>query len=227
MENISIYKTLAFDCDGVILDSNRVKTEAFYKVALPFGEDNARTLVEYHRERGGVSRYEKFEYFLREIAGIQIDKQCLESLLHEYSVIVKQGLLNCNIATGLEELRKMTHGANWMLVSGGDQSELRNVFSQRKIDKLFDCGIWGSPDDKDTILTREIEARNLNRPALFLGDSRYDHEAAVRAGLDFVFVAEWTEFDSWELYCHKNNIPWVANLSEFLMLYSDTSLRSS
>ncbi len=44
------YKSLIFDCDGVVLNSNKAKTEAFYKAALPYGEQAASALVEYrHR----------------------------------------------------------------------------------------------------------------------------------------------------------------------------------
>ncbi|NLC22432.1 MAG: HAD family hydrolase, partial [Halomonadaceae bacterium] len=33
---LKAYLTLVFDCDGVVLDSNRVKTEAFYQATLPY-----------------------------------------------------------------------------------------------------------------------------------------------------------------------------------------------
>lgn len=54
------------------------------------------------------------------------------------------------------------------------------------------------------------------RPALFIGDSRYDHEASVNAGLDFVFVNQWTEFAGWKLYCDKHNVGFVASLGDLL-----------
>jgi hypothetical protein len=40
--------TLVFDCDGVVLNSNRIKTEAFRLVAAPYGEAAAEALVQYH-----------------------------------------------------------------------------------------------------------------------------------------------------------------------------------
>ena len=65
------YGTFVFDCDGVLLDSNRIKTEAFYEAALSYGEDAACELVRHHREHGGVSRQLKFAYFLERIVGQQ------------------------------------------------------------------------------------------------------------------------------------------------------------
>lgn len=67
--NLNQYKSLIFDCDGVILHSNKIKTEAFYKVALRFGKVAADKMVDYHVRNGGISRYKKFEWLLINING--------------------------------------------------------------------------------------------------------------------------------------------------------------
>ena len=78
-----------------------------------------------------------------------------------------------------------------------DGDELRKVFYKRSLLDLFDGGIYGSPATKDQIL-RDLKKKNLlNLPSLFIGDSRYDHEAAKDAGLDFIFVKEFSEWDNW------------------------------
>ncbi len=210
--NLAQYRTLVFDCDGVVLDSNRVKTEAFYTAALPYGESHAQALVTYHTQHGGISRYAKFEKFLRDIVGGPVDDVATRELLESYAAEVRQGLLQCRIAEGLELLRKATPHARWMLLSGGDQAELRDVFSQRGIASWFDLGIYGSPESKDDILSREIANGALELPTLFFGDSRYDHQAATRAGLDFVFVSGWTEFEGWQDYCREHGIPVIFSI---------------
>ena len=206
------YQTLVFDCDGVVLNSNKVKTEAFYQVALRFGEDAARRMVEYHVARGGVSRYLKFEWLLQQVVGTA-DPVLLGQLLQSYSEEVHQGLLTCDIAPGLVELRAMTDAANWLIVSGGDQNELRTVFAQRGIASLFDGGIFGSPDTKDVILAREMSQGNIKTPALFLGDSQYDHQASAAAGLDFVFLSGWSEFSGFRPYCDLHQIKITDSIS--------------
>ena len=192
--NLLKYKTLVFDCDGVVLDSNKVKTDAFYKVALPYGEKAAQVLVDYHIANGGISRYKKFQYFLREIVNETDRDHGTEQLLGAFACEVRKGLLTCGVAQGLQELRKQTRNANWLIVSGGDQAELKEIFNKRALASLFDGGIFGSPDTKDQILTREINNFNIKKPAVFLGDSKYDLEAAKRAGLDFIFVSSWSEW---------------------------------
>ena len=200
MNKLSKYKSIVFDCDGVVLDSNQVKTQAFYNAAQSFGNEAAQMLVEYHMKNGGISRYKKFNYFMSTIIGKGTDGDTLEALLALFAKEVKKGLLHCKVASGLEILRKQTKQANWMIVSGGDQDELRDVFSERDLAKLFDGGIFGSPDNKHIILEREIRCENIQLPALFVGDSKYDYEAANRAGLDFVFLTELSEVKDWDAF---------------------------
>lgn len=213
------YLTIIFDCDGVVLDSNRFKTEAFRRAAQPYGDVAAQALVEYHVANGGVSRYVKFRHFLDHIVSEQTQPKTgpgLEALLDAYAQSVRAGLMTCSIAEGLAELRAATPQARWLIVSGGDQEELRTVFAARDIARYFDGGIFGSPDTKEAILAREIEAGTIRRPAVFLGDSRLDHQAAMRAGLDFRFVADWSEWDDGVRLARNGDFQTVQKLSKFL-----------
>lgn len=218
--SITYYTTLVFDCDGVVLNSNKVKTEAFYKAALSYGEAAAQAMVDYHVAHGGVSRYKKFAYFLEHIAPGYAEQRMplpnLEELLQAYASYVREELLNCEIAPSLEVLRKQTPNARWLIVSGGDQAELRDVFTQRGIARWFDGGIFGSPDTKDEILSRELASGNIQHPALFLGDSKYDYQAANTADLDFVFLSGWSEVEDWRHWCEKCNLENIKSIENLL-----------
>ena len=220
MKNTLIdYVTLIFDCDGVVLDSNRIKTEAFYKSTFSFGEPAALAMVDYHVANGGVSRYAKFAHFLGIIVPVvapDAKPKSLEQLLADYSAAVKQGLLKCEMADGISELREQTQAARWMIVSGGDQAELREVFATRGIADWFDGGIFGSPDAKPEILAREIANGNVQHPAIFLGDSQYDYQCAKAAGLDFVFIHGWTEVADWQRFVADEGIVSVARVADAL-----------
>lgn len=213
--HLNKYKTLVFDCDGVILDSNKVKTGAFYQAALSYGCGAADTLVQYHVANGGVSRYKKFTYFLEEIVR-QPSEKALNELLHIYAASVRKGLLSCAVAPGLKKLRGQTINIPWIIVSGGDQDELRDIFSQRGIIEWFDGGIFGSPDSKEDILARESAKLNIQTPALFLGDSKYDHVAAQSAGLDFVFISDWSEVKDWEHWVREDELTVASSLGDLL-----------
>lgn len=219
--NLTQYATLVFDCDGVVLDSNKVKTEAFRTAALPWGAAAAEALVAYHVANGGISRYAKFAYFIDNVLPEHTpqavpgrDGPDLDALLTAYAEVVRDGLMSCDIAEGLEDLRAATSHARWLIVSGGDQTELRAVFAARGLAEQFDGGIFGSPDTKEMILTRETALGSIRHPALFLGDSRYDQQAAEAVGLDFLFVSGWSEMSDWRRWCTEQNLKSVAHLCE-------------
>ena len=195
--DLTQYQTLIFDCDGVILNSNKIKTQAFYDVAKIYGHGPAQTLKDYHVQNGGISRYKKFEYLLTNILQKPIKKQELNELLSNFSKEVKKALLICEVASNIKEFRDKTRNTKWLIVSGGDQSELREIFGRRGLSNYFDGGIFGSPDDKDAILKNETKNRNIIGKSLFLGDSMYDYQAANTAKMDFIFISKWTEVSNW------------------------------
>ncbi|MES2637820.1 MAG: HAD family hydrolase [Pseudomonadota bacterium] len=212
------YKTIVFDCDGVILDSNIVKTEAYFRTAKNLGatDAQAQSLVDYHVRLGGISRYHKFDWYLRKVINEPATEKAIQLFLDEFSRELEEGLMNCMIANGLEALRNATADAKWMILSGGDQQEIRDLFAKRDLAKYFDGGLFGSPDNKDMVLAREKSNGNLQMPALFVGDSKYDYEASTKAGLDFVFVSDWTEVADWKNYCAEHEIKVVASIQALL-----------
>ncbi len=216
--NLTQYQSIVFDCDGVILNSNSVKTNAYFRTAKNLGATNAQAqaLVDYHISLGGISRYHKFDYYLREILTQPVTEAAIQALLNTFSASLAAGLIECDIAEGLYELKKATPQANWMIVSGGDQQEIRDLFAKRNIAQLFDGGLFGSPDNKDEVLAREKKTGNISFPALFLGDSKYDYEAAVAAGLDFVFLSGWTEVPNWQTYCQYHKIKVRQGIADLL-----------
>lgn len=197
--NLSNYKTIIFDCDGVILNSNAIKSEAFYQTALPYGKEAAEKLVQYNIIHGGISRYKKFEWFINDV--LQGNSHANETeLLESYAKKVKLGLMRCEVTPNLNELRQKTLHTKWIIASGGDEIELRTIFQQRGLDHLFDGGIFGSPTPKLQIVLRELQQGNIQQPALFIGDSKYDFEVASQCDIDFVFVSDWSEFKDYSKF---------------------------
>lgn len=210
------YNTLIFDCDGVILDSNKIKTKAFYQAALPYGKSAAKKLVNFHITNGGISRYKKFSYFLEKIIA-QNNSSELNFLLKNYASYVNQELLYCDIAPGLDKLRIKTSGKRWLIVSGGCQDELRDVFAKRGIDDMFDGGIFGSPDSKKEILVRELNNGNIIKPGLYFGDSKYDYSVSSDLKLDFIFISGWSDVSDWKEWANKNDITTISSIKNLTL----------
>ena len=218
MKNLNQYSTLIFDCDGVILNSNFQKIEAYRNAAIKFGANTyeAEALVKHHIEFTGISRNIKFYYFLETIMGLKPTEEDMSFLFENLNNEVISLLKNCEVTLGLEKLKNQTQGITWLIASGGDQEELRFLFSDKKINHLFDGGIFGSPKSKHQIIESHINNKNF-LPALFLGDSLYDIQTAKKYNLDFIFVSNWTDLENWELICKEYNVKSIKTVSDLVV----------
>jgi HAD superfamily hydrolase (TIGR01549 family) len=212
------YKTLVLDCDGVVLNSNKTKVNAYFEVAKRNGgtDAQAQALVDHHVQKGSFPRNGKIEYYLKEILKQDVTDEVMQQYMQSFEEFLDKALMECEVSQGLIPLRNESLHTKWMMLSGGDQRELRTIFARRNLADLFDAGIFGGPDTKDLVLAREKANGNLQLPALFIGDSKYDFEAATRAGLDFVFLSDWTEVADWQTFCEDNGITVAGSLLELL-----------
>jgi len=209
--------TILFDCDGVILNSNQLKTQAYYNATFPsYGHELASSLTTYLAQNTGKPRDHFFDHFLRNIVPPDISGSGLKELVSAVTKEVYKGLMECEVSPCLFELREKTPDTKWFLVSGGVEKELRDVFQNRSLFDLFDGGIYGGPMTKDEILGSLINKNHIKFPALSIGDSQYDYEVASRVKLDFLFVSGWSEFKDWQNYCNSNKILSINSLCNLL-----------
>ena len=199
MIDLSLYDYAVFDCDGVILDSNRLKTEAFARALEGDSEKYVDKMIAYHKANGGVSRYKKFRYYFQEINPHEDVEKNAKKAISRFAEIVQKGLIKCNHIPGvldfINDVKKK--GLSLFVVSGSDGEELREVFNKRKIDSLFSA-IYGSPPTKTENMKKVKSQVGAQTKGIFFGDSRSDLEAAEKFGLDFIFVkgvSEWREGD--------------------------------
>ncbi|MGC6367717.1 MAG: HAD family hydrolase [Candidatus Marinamargulisbacteria bacterium] len=210
--SIEKYDVIALDCDGVILDSNQIKNDVFYDVALPYGEAVAKELLEYHKINAGISRYEKFNYFFNHILNFQDYDQELKMALNQYASLCKKRLLNSDFTAGVKTFLDETRHIPKIVVSGSDQNELNWLFKQKGIDQYFK-NIFGSPKNKVELFKDYL----LNKSAqniLFIGDAKYDFEVARQFNFDFFFIYEYTDFDDWASFFNKQEVSSFKNFKE-------------
>jgi len=198
------YQSFIFDCDGVILDSNKIKSEAFAQLAQPYGKSAVEALTTFHVQNGGISRFEKVRFLVDNVLGQPEDVALVQQLVLQYGLIVREQLLDCAMCDGVVEFLEAvaSAGKDMHVVSGGLESELRDVFKARSLDKYF-SSICGSPRTKGEIM-QDLKGRaKLPLPALFFGDSRADFEAAFGAGCDFIFLYGCTEMPGWQQFVRE------------------------
>ena len=171
-------------------------------------------LLKYHRENGGISRYKKFEYFFKNIIKRKFNNNDIINLSKEYSKFIFEKLCECEIASGLDILRKKTSNKNWMIITGGDEKEVKKVFKVKKIDVFFNKHIYGSPLSKKTIFKKLISNKIIKFPAIYFGDSKYDYEVSNFTNIEFIFVSKWSELKNWKQFCLYNKIKSIKELNE-------------
>jgi phosphoglycolate phosphatase-like HAD superfamily hydrolase len=197
LQDLSNCKSVVFDCDGVILQSNKIKTNAFRESLKGDPIALIDQFIEYHKSNGGISRYVKFEYYYQYIKCEKNYKTLSKKAISRYSEIVVEGLMVADYIPGVINAINYFNDKNipCFVISGGDQIELNEVFSKRGIDNSF-VEILGSPVTKKQHILEMKKSSKLKFPGIFFGDSYTDMEAADIAGFDFIFIygcSEWND----------------------------------
>jgi len=204
----------------VLLDSNKVKTDAFRSVCLRYGEHVAQQVVEHHVEHGGLSRFIKFDRLFQDLLGRPPAPGERESLLADFAAACRTGLGTCPVDPAarqlLDGLRAI--GAERHVVSGGLEEEVRWAMAQHGLVESF-TGVHGSPRSKAEILRGLLPSGGNQVHGVFVGDSQIDMEVAEQYHLQRVFVSHWTEFAGWREYVAvRPDIMVVSGLHELLSM---------
>ena len=148
-------------------------------------------------------------------------------MLNEFKRVVFNELLLCTVSPFLGDLRQITLHTDWLICSGGDQIELRSIFSQRKISNYFNAGIFGSPSTKAEILSSLLQTSAFEpSTTLFIGDSKLDHQVSSSFNIDFLFLSGWTDMRDWQKYCHDHSLLILATYHSYCCLLSLNQLCS-
>lgn len=175
-----------FDFDGVLAESVFAKTEAFRLMYIKYGNEIADKVVDFHINNGGVSRFEKFKIWEKELLGKDVSEQMINDLATQFSNLVMNNVINSNEVTGAHQfLLKYYKKLNFWIITGTPTNEIVEIAKKRGISSFFK-GIHGSPNNKICWTEYLIEKFNLDRnKTIFLGDATTDFEAAQFSKLNF------------------------------------------
>jgi len=195
VQGLEKYKSVIFDCDGVILQSNEIKTNAFRHALKNEPVELVDEFIDYHKVNGGISRYVKFEYYYRDIKRDHEYKSKVKITTERYGEIVLDKLMNADFVPGVIEtiLYLNDMGIKCFVVSGGDQNELHKIFMSRNIFDKFEK-IYGSPVTKKEHVLTMTQLGLLGYPAIFFGDAYSDMDAALSNEIDFCFVSQFSDW---------------------------------
>ena len=181
-----------FDCDGILIDSNNIKTNSFRELLEFFLIDKkiADLFIEYHKNNGGISRFVKLKYLEKLLIESKKDVS-YNQLLFKFSEICRINLLNSKLCEGIEEFICKEKGSINYVASGGQEDEVKFILKKKLISDYFRY-IYGSPKPKIEIIKSIISNHPKNKIILF-GDSPYDAECAFSTGIECILFYRYSE----------------------------------
>lgn len=226
-----MYNVYIFDCDGVILDSNGIKSKAFDEILeeAELTKEQQKEALEYHKLNGGVPRIEKFEQIFKKfippaIREEQITlKDLVEILDISYANKISKQIKECDKVKGIDNmLLSLPKNSYSYVISGAKQSELREALKAHNLTDHFN-GIYGAfayePSSKPYWLGKILDWITLPREdvkGVFFGDAKLDYETAAEYGFDFVFISEYTEFEDWEDFFKDKDVIIAKDFDDYM-----------
>ncbi|MDB5372356.1 MAG: family hydrolase [Belnapia sp.] len=187
-------QAVVFDCDGVLLASNRLKTAIFQDVLRDtgFAATDISRFASFQQANFGMSRYRLFDALLAWTDLEQRPDTSRDALCAAYGQALYGRYVRCRSTPGMLGVVRGLHatGMPLFVVSGSDGAELRSVFAERGLAQWF-VGIHGSPATKTENLGLVAEALGLVTPmhrVVFVGDAEADWKAAAGTGCRFVYA---------------------------------------
>eukprot|EP00811_Abedinium_folium_P006121 NODE_15634_length_1039_cov_5.241228.p1 GENE.NODE_15634_length_1039_cov_5.241228~~NODE_15634_length_1039_cov_5.241228.p1 ORF type:complete len:244 (-),score=60.09 NODE_15634_length_1039_cov_5.241228:227-958(-) len=197
-----VVNLVIMDCDGVIFDSNNIKTAAYRDaIAAIDGVELAERFVhEIHLRDVSVARRVKFEEYFSQMAPRPEGSErngLIDRAFREYSAAVERGYHGLKpVPPALEIARR----ARTYVVSGGDHAELQGVFAHHGITDEFvevrGSGVGGAtkPVHVEEILRKEgADVKTI----LFIGDGWTDFKTAQQYAIHFAFLREMSDWHAW------------------------------
>ena len=181
-------KNIFWDFDGVILDSNKIRTLGFREVLKDYPESEVHSLIEFHEYNGGLSRYVKFRYFFETIRNESVSESEIKTLADNFSKISIPKLADKNliISQSLDYIKNNYKNIQMFIVSGSDEKELNQLCGLLNISSFF-REIKGSPVEKKKLVKELIGKYEIDLDtSILIGDSINDFDAAKFNQISFM-----------------------------------------
>ena len=182
-------KAIIFDFDGVILDSTKIKTDAFINIFKHKHSEYLPEILDHHHNHLGISRSNKLRIYFEDIIKIKLTNFKLQNFIQLFSDYCLNRILNCNFIPGARQFIVNNHKSYKFFISSGTPTkELKYICKYRKLDMYFHR-IYGSPQKKSTHIKRIKKIYKLkSNEIIFLGDGMSDYKAAKENKLNFIGI---------------------------------------
>lgn len=190
------YDIYIFDCDGVLLDSNKIKITAMKDAleCLNLDADTVNKCLDYFSDNFGKSRYHHVDFFINNFLSedFMLD-DCVDfknNLLEKYTKNVDESYIDAAVLPGVRNILSDLTGRSFV-ASGTEQQQLRTVLNLKDLGSYF-LDILGSPSRKVDIVSNVLARYPVDFSAVMIGDSVADFEAAIDNNIDFLGVSGYS-----------------------------------
>jgi len=194
---VSALRVLILDFDGVILESNGVKTAVFEEVFAQFPEHHD-AMMSFHIQHQSASRYVKFAHLVEERLGRAGDQDLINQLASDFSARIEERMATCPMVPGATSFLDRYSGmVPLYLASVTPQTELNRTLLRRGVNGYFRRAYGCPPWSKENAIVDVVSQHGGTTDGVVLiGDSAGDQRAAGVTGVEFVARDSGLPFDS-------------------------------
>ena len=179
-------KAIILDFDGVIVESNAIKHQAFAEIFKDF-PGFYRKMMNFHMSHNHMPRDEKFRYLYKHFLGKADCESEVHSLVRRFRGLTRARVIKSPFVCGaMDFIRRYSKKMPLYIASATPQSELKVIVKAKGLSRYFK-GVYGAPSEKKDVI-RKVIKREGCRPCqvLFVGDSPEDHNTASVTKVDFI-----------------------------------------
>ncbi|MEQ1879239.1 MAG: HAD family hydrolase, partial [Bdellovibrionia bacterium] len=153
-------KVIVLDFDGVVVESNQVKDEAFRQVFVEY-DRHVNEVFEYHLANPALNRFEKFDHIQKHILKDE-EPEIVHRWAHEFSQSTLEGVSACPMVEGAQDFLEyfLSLGTRLYLASMTPQDDLMKILKTRALNRYF-VRAYGAPLSKAETLRNIATIENV------------------------------------------------------------------
>lgn len=203
-----------FDCDGVVVDSNQLKSDGFVAALQGQPQESVDDFLIHHKQNGGISRFVKFRRYFTEVISCSDPEAAIEDALQMYADFLGKALPEAELIPGaVVFLNKLSElGTRLFMISGGKETEVQWLMREKGLARHFQQ-ILGSPITKLEHLSNLESKQQLLGSGIYFGDGAGDWHAAQKFNIPFCFVSDASEWNEGREMARQGIFPSVSDLT--------------
>lgn len=187
-ETLSHAKILIFDFDGTLVDSNRIKIEAFGKCFQGYSGKYPE-IMDYCQNHHHTPREVKFRHVFENILKVPYTSQVESQMLENYASWTTEQVIAAPEIPGAHSFLDGVLGRyETALLSSTPHAILLHILKKRNMEQYFPL-VRGAPVYKADWIKQLKQKQSLKKEeVVFFGDSAEDAKSAQEADISFVEV---------------------------------------